>query len=301
MSQHRVVVTGIGAFSALGKRIQDFWQNAINGNSAIGKIDLEDIETMQFKHGAQIKSYSPEEYFDRKQLMLYDLFTQYMMIAAKEAVNHSKINFQDFPNQEAGVVLGSSIGGQNTQEENYKILYFHRKKRVNPLVIPRIMPNAATSALCMEFGLKGPSYTLSTACSSSNHAIGNAFQLIRNGTCKAMITGGSETPFTYGFLKAWDALRVVSPDTCKPFDNNRKGMILGEGAGVLIFGGTGVLALLLGGNFLDYNTLAHDPLHGQHYGILAVEFGVGVTVTAVIISIFFNFTGRKSQRRDETQ
>ena len=234
MNSKRVVVTGMGVFSALGKNIGEFWTNALNGTSAINKIEVEDLNNVKFKNGAQIKNYNPRDFLEQKDCMYYDTFAQYGLIAASEATKHAEVDFSMFPAGKVGVVLGSSIGGQDTHDEAFKTVYYHKRNKVNPLSIPRIMPNAGTSALCMKFGLRGPAYTISSACASGNHAIGNAYQLIKSGVCEAMITGGSETPFSYGFLRAWDALRVISPDTCKPFDLNRKGMILGEGAGILL-------------------------------------------------------------------
>ena len=132
------------------------------------------------------------------------------------------------------VICGTSIGGVQTQEQSYIDLYRENKTRVHPLSIPKTMPNGAASNISMQMGIKGPVYAISTACASSNHAIGNAFWLIRNGVCDKAICGGSETPFTYTFLKAWEAIRVVAPDTCRPFSKNRQGMILGEGSGMLV-------------------------------------------------------------------
>lgn len=234
MAGNRVVITGLGVFSALGKNSSEFWQNAINGKSAIKKIDVEGAETLKFEYGAQITDYQAKDFLSAKEIILNDTFAQYFLIAANEAINHSKIDFSKIPEHRVGVITGTSIGGQGTHDDAFKTVYFQRKERVNPLTIPRIMPNAGTSAICMKYGFRGPSYTVTTACASSNHAISNAYKLVKDGTCDVMVTGGGETPFSYGFLRAWDAIRVISPDTCKPFDANRKGMILGEGAGILI-------------------------------------------------------------------
>jgi nodulation protein E len=130
--------------------------------------------------------------------------------------------------------MGTSIGGQGSMEAAYINLFKENKNRVNLFAIPRIMPNASASQITMEFGITGFSYAISTACASSNHAIGNAFWMVRNGICDMAITGGSETPLTFGFLKAWEALRVVDPETCRPFSKDRQGMILGEGGAVLV-------------------------------------------------------------------
>ncbi|HEX8986253.1 MAG TPA: beta-ketoacyl-[acyl-carrier-protein] synthase family protein, partial [Bryobacteraceae bacterium] len=129
---------------------------------------------------------------------------------------------------------GSCVGGQTTEDEGFQNLYLHRKPRVNPLTIPRSMSNAGASHISMETGICGPTYTVSTACSSSNHAIGQAFWLVRSGAAEAAVTGGSEAPFSMGNLRAWEAMRVVSPDTCRPFSKTRRGMVLGEGGAMLV-------------------------------------------------------------------
>jgi nodulation protein E len=126
------------------------------------------------------------------------------------------------------------VGGQSTEDKGFCDVYRDKRNRVNPLTIPRTMANAAASHISMEFGVMGPTFTLSTACSSANHAIGHAFWMVRQGIAEMAITGGSEAPFSFGLLKAWEAMRVVSPDTCRPFSKNRKGMILGEGGAMLV-------------------------------------------------------------------
>jgi len=131
-------------------------------------------------------------------------------------------------------VTGSCVGGKNTEDQGFWDVYKQGKPRVHPMTIPKTMANAGASAISLEFGITGPAFTISTACSSSAHAIGQAFQLVRQGTCDVAITGGSEAPFSYGILKAWEAMRVVSPTVCRPFSKDRNGMILGEGAAMLV-------------------------------------------------------------------
>src|SRR4029077_4457626 len=128
----------------------------------------------------------------------------------------------------------SCVGGQGTEDAGFHSVYKMGQNRVHPLTIPKTMANAGASHISMEFGITGPSYTISTACSSASHAIGQAFWMVRSGAAPMAITGGSEAPFSFGILKAWEALRVVSPDTCRPFSKDRSGMVLGEGAGILV-------------------------------------------------------------------
>lgn len=136
--------------------------------------------------------------------------------------------------EKAAIVTGSGMGGQSTQDVGFAKLYQRNQGRVDPLIIPRAMANASASHVSMEFGITGPAYTISTACCSANHAIGQAFWMVRNGIVELAIAGGSEAPFSFGLLKAWEAMRVISPDTCRPFSKDRRGLILGEGGAMLI-------------------------------------------------------------------
>ena len=133
------------------------------------------------------------------------------------------------------MILGTSGGGLNTQDENYRVVYEEGKNRVHPFIVPKLMNNAAVSQVSMEFNLRGPSFTVATACASSNHAMGQAFNMVRCGMAKVMVTGGSEAMLCFGGIKAWEGLRVMSKDACRPFSATRNGMVQGEGAGVYVF------------------------------------------------------------------
>ena len=234
MHNRRVVVTGTGIVSAIGKNTEEFWNNIISCNSGIGPYSAPFADQIRFKNGADVKHFDASGIIEKDDLDLMDRFTQLAVVAAKEAVKNAGIVFNDENAYNTAVICGTSIGGVQTQEQSYIDLYRENKTRVHPLSIPKTMPNGAASNISMQMGIKGPVYAISTACASSNHAIGNAFWLIRNGVCDQAICGGSETPFTYTFLKAWEAIRVVAPDTCRPFSKNRQGMILGEGSGMLV-------------------------------------------------------------------
>jgi len=234
MENRRVVVTGIGSISALGKTVGETWQNVVDCNSGIAPITMTDMSNIRFKKGAQVKEYDPLNYFTEKETDLIDRFAQFGVIAAREAVQDCGIEWTDKLKDSTCVIMGTSIGGQETSEASFYSLFKENKNRVNLFTIPRIMPNAAASHITMQFGITGFAYTISTACASSNHAIGNAFWMVRSGMCDMAVTGGSETPLNFGFLKAWEALRVVDPETCRPFSKDRQGMVLGEGGAVLI-------------------------------------------------------------------
>lgn len=234
MQNRRVVVTGTGVISALGRNTDEFWNNMVACRSGIGPYDASFSDQIRFKNGADIKNFDATGIIQKDDLDLMDRFSQLAVVAAKEAVAQAGISFNDENAYNTAVICGTSIGGVHAQEQSYIDLYRENKTRVHPLSIPKTMPNGAASNISMQMGIKGPVYAVSTACASSNHAIGNAFWLIRNGVCDQAICGGSETPFTYTFLKAWEAIRVVAPDTCRPFSKNRQGMILGEGSGMLV-------------------------------------------------------------------
>lgn len=230
----RVAITGLGIVSALGNTVPEFWEKLACGVSGIAPIRLVDCSCMRFQNGAEVKNFDPAAYFDSSKLALLDRFAQFALVSARQAIGDSGIEFDSATRKHTAVITGSSIGGQSSQDQQFIEIYRNSRDRVHPFTIARTMANAGASHISMEFGITGPVFTISTACSSSNHAIGNAFWMIRNGQADTAITGGSESPFSYGFLKAWESLRVVSPDTCRPFSKNRSGMILGEGGAILI-------------------------------------------------------------------
>ncbi len=230
----RVVVTGIGVVSALGNNAGDFWKAVGSGRSAIGPIIKIDTTDLRFKNAAEVRGFDASEHFDDKSLLWLDPFSHFGIVAAREAVADSGIIFTDELRDRTGVITGSCLGGKETEDNLFYDLYGAKKSRFPPTVIPRVMSNAVASQVSMEYGLTGATFTISTACSSANHAIGHAFWLVRQGTLDAAITGGSEAPLTLGHLKAWESMRVVSPDTCRPFSRDRSGMILGEGGAMFV-------------------------------------------------------------------
>ncbi len=230
----RVAVTGIGAISALGRNALEFWSALQQGCSGIRPMETVDRSKLRFQNAAEVHGYRSEDYFEEKQADYIDRFAQFAVIAAREAIADSGIELDAETRESAAIVTGSCVGGQSAQDAGFVELYKLGRPRVSPLTIARTMANAGASHISMEFGITGPSYTLSTACSSSNHAIGQAFWMVRSGATDVAITGGSEAMFSMGILKAWEAMRVVSPDTCRPFSKDRNGMILGEGGAMLV-------------------------------------------------------------------
>ena len=198
-------------------------------------MQFRDVERLSIRIGGQVRGYDPETYFNRQQIALYDRFTQFTMLAAAEAIEQSGLSFTGDLAASSGVVLGTAGGGVTTWDENYRAVYEEGKNRVHPFVVPKLMNNAAASHVSMTYNLKGPSFTVATACASSNHAMGQAFQFVRSGLAPVMVTGGSESMLCFGGVKAWEGLRVMSKDACRPFSANRNGMVQGEGAGVFVF------------------------------------------------------------------
>ncbi len=231
----RVVITGAGTINALGQDVPATLEAMREGRCGIGELEFRDVERLAIRIGGQVKGFEPETVFNRQQLALYDRFTQFTLLAARQAVAQAGLEFVGDLANTSGVVLGTSGGGLTTQDDNYRSVYEEGKNRVHPFVVPKLMNNAATSHVSMEFNVKGPSFTVSTACASSNHAMGQAFQMIRTGMCTAMITGGSESMLCFGGVKAWEGLRVMSKDACRPFSATRNGMVQGEGAGIFVF------------------------------------------------------------------
>jgi nodulation protein E len=231
-THRRVAVTGIGVVSACGDTFGEFWTAMAAGRSAIRPMTLVP-ETLKFSQAAEASQFDPLRYFDEKDAGMLDRFAQFAVVAAREAVASSGLKIDARLGRSAAIVTGSCAGGQTTEDRNFHNFYA-LKERVSPLTIPLVMANAGASRISREFGIMGPAYTVSTACSSANHAIGQAFWMVRSGAAEVAIAGGSEAPFSLGFLKSWEAMRVVSPDTCRPFSRDRRGLILGEGAAMLI-------------------------------------------------------------------
>jgi nodulation protein E len=230
----RVAVTGIGVISALGRTRAEFWEGLGSGRVGIRPITLVPEGSTRFPNAAEVPGYRAADYFDEKEAGFLDRFSQFALIAAREAVADSGLDFDAALQENCAIVTGSCAGGQTTEDEGFHGLYALKNTRFAPLSIPKVMANAGASRISLEYGITGPVYTVSTACSSANHAIGQAFWMVRNGVAEAAIAGGSEAPFSMGMLKAWEAMRVVSPDTCRPFSRDRRGLILGEGAAMLV-------------------------------------------------------------------
>jgi nodulation protein E len=231
---NRVVVTGMGAISALGGNTGEMAAALKAGRSAIGPLTVMDTSRLSILVGAEIAGFDPLAHFEEKRLLLLDRFTQFALVAARQAVAQSGLDFRGELGLKTAAILGSGVGGMTTLDESFQRIYGENAKRFQPFIIPKLMISAAASHLSMEFGIRGPAFTTASACASSNHAIGTAFHMVRSGMVEAALTGGAETVFTPGTMKAWEAMRILAPDTCRPFSAGRKGLVLGEGAGILV-------------------------------------------------------------------
>ena len=230
----RVVITGQGTINSLGSNVSDTNLALLSGNTGIQKLDLDNCELLRVSIGAQIQKYDPHVFFKKNEISMLDYFSQYALISASEAINSSGIVISDELSEETGVIIGSAGGGLSTQEDNYRLVFEDKKTRVHPFIVPKMMHNAAASNIAKRYGLRGVTYSVSSACASSNHAIANAFNLIKFGEARVMIAGGSDAMLTFGGVKAWEGLRVLSKTGCRPFCLSRDGLVQGEGAAVFV-------------------------------------------------------------------
>ncbi len=224
----------MGVISALGRNQEEFWGALAQGSPGIGEMSCVDTSQLRFKNAAEVRGYDPASAFSPKELPFLDRFAQFALLSAQEAVTQAGVAWTEEVRERGAIVTGSCLGGRGAEEAGYWELFHHNRTRVHPLTIPLSMSNAGASHISMRYGMHGPAYTVSTACSSSAHAIGQAFWMVRSGMAPMAIAGGSEAPLFLGGLKAWEAMRVISKDTCRPFSADRSGLVLGEGGAMLV-------------------------------------------------------------------
>jgi nodulation protein E len=224
----------MGAVTALGPDVAQFRAALRAGRSGIRPLETVDGARLRFSNGAEVSGYTPTDHFTEKELDQIDRFAQLGVVAARESVRDAAVEWTPALRESTAVVTGASLGGKTYEEQGYAGLFGEQTRRPHPLTVPRGMSNAAASHISMEFGVHGPVYNISTACASSTHALGQAFWLVRSGAAELALSGGCESPFMPGHLRMWEGLRVISPDTCRPFSKHRRGMILGEGGAMLV-------------------------------------------------------------------
>lgn len=230
----RIVVTGLGCISSLGNSVEEFCKKLFNGESGIAPITLFDASNFRAKVVAEVKDYNPSDFFSNEQLNVTDRYAQLALLSAREAVADSQIPFDSESKTKTAIIHGTGISCQTTLDQLFYQLYGENKHRVHPFTVPKTMNGGAACLISMEYGITGPAFATSSACSSAAHAIATAFMFIRSGIVDVAITGGAEAPISPGSIRGWEAIRVMSKDTCRPFSANRSGMVIGEGAGTLI-------------------------------------------------------------------
>ena len=232
---NRVVVTGLGALTPLGHTVPVYWENLKQGVSGLGPITYaQGREELSQKIAGEVKDFDPLRYFAERELSTLDRFSQFALVAAREAIAQSGLVFDRPLSLRTATIIGTGVGGQNTLDDAFRRLYLEKKQRLFPLSIPRMMANAPASQISMQHGLRGPAFVVVSACASATHAIGLAFQMVRSGAVDCAVTGGTEACVSFGTLRGWEAMRVMAPDMCRPFSKDRKGLILGEGAAVFV-------------------------------------------------------------------
>ena len=260
----RVVITGMGCVSPLGLTATATWQAMREGRSGIALLTGLDASDLRTPVAAQIKGYVAGDHFDEKRLVLLDPVSQYALVAAREALAQAGLRCEGEAAERAAVVIGTGIGGAATQEQMARRLYGEGNPRVHPMTIVRVMPNAPAAQISLEMGWRGPVFAVGSACASANHALAQALMMLRAGIADVALAGGVEACITLSTVKAWEAMRVMADDTCRPFSQGRRGLVLGEGAAVFVL-----------------ETLEHAQARGAL--ILAELAGAGMTADAADI------------------
>lgn len=233
MNRRRVVITGLGGICGLGTNAADIWAAMKAGTSAIGEVTTAELYDLKCRIGAEVRAL-PDIGLEHRQTVTMDRFSHLAVIAAAEALSQAGLSGHALDPRRIGAVIGTGVYGGNSLEESYRSVFLEGKKRTNVFTVPRVMPGAPAGQVSMVHGLRGPVFGVTSACSSSNHAIAAAVDQIRLGRADVMVAGGTEAPFAYGVLKAWEALRVLAPSACRPFSADREGLVLGEGSGAVV-------------------------------------------------------------------
>ena len=313
----RVVVTGMGIVCALGEGAGACWSALHEGRTGIGPITSVETQGLRFHNGAEVRGFRAEDHFEAARCDQMDRFAQFAVVAARQAVSQAggdpaagtgggKTPFGD-AGARVAVVTGTSMGGQTSLDRGFAAIYKEGRPRPHPLTIPLTMYNAGASQIAMDLGICGPAFTISTACASATHAIGQAFWMVRSGTVEAAICGGSEAPFSPGILRAWEAMRVVTPEVCRPFSRDRRGLSLGEGGAMLFLEtaeraaerGAKVLGEVIGfGMSADAGHLTQPTVDGPAGAMRAALNDARIAATDVD---YINAHGTGTVANDETE
>lgn len=290
--RRRVAVTGLGVVSPLGNDRETFFANLMAGKSGIRRLQTEFVDKLDAQLAAPVVDFDPLAHFPRSKANSLDRVTQFALVASQQALDDSGIDLQTVDRDRAGVCLGTGMGGAASIEEGYVRLYRDNASRLKPFTVLMAMNNAAGSQVALDFGLTGPDLTFCTACSSSAVAIGEAVRQIRHGYADIMLAGGAEALLTFGTIKAWEALRTLATEdvenpaaSCKPFSANRTGLVLGEGAGMIVLEdleaaqarGAHIYAEIIGyGSTNDSTHITQPSVEGQSRAMRAALKEAGI-------------------------
>ena len=230
----RVAVTGTGVVSPLGTGVAKFWAAIKQGECGVGPIQGMDLQDLYIRIGGEVRDFDPRTQCKSKALFLADRYSQYAGAAAGEAFQQSGLDIPLKNGERAASIVGSGAGGLATMEKAYEDIFVHKKKATHPLTLLRTIGSSAAAHVSIDHGIKGPVFGTVSACSTAAHAIGLAFQMIRSGAVDIAVAGAGEAAITYGSMRAWQSMRVLSPEGCFPFSKRRNGTVLGEGAGILV-------------------------------------------------------------------
>ncbi len=231
--RRRIVVTGIGGLCGLGNDAASIWSAMREGRSAIGPLSSELLSDLKIRIGCEIKTL-PDHGIERRRTVTMDRFSLFAVIAAREALAQSGLRVDEKNTYRVGAAVGVGVFGAETTDDNYRKVFLEGKPRPEIFTVPKIMPGAAAGQISMNLGLRGPTFGVTSACSSSNHAFASAMDQLILGRADVMIAGGAEAPMSWGVLKSWEALRIMAADTCRPFSADRQGVVMGEGAGMAV-------------------------------------------------------------------
>lgn len=280
----RVVITGMGGLCGLGTSAAEIWNEMRAGRSAIGPISNPALHDTRVASGCEIKTL-PDHGVERKQLVAMDRFSLLAVIAAREAARNAGLSIDETNTQRIGTIVGVGVCGWEVIEENYRAILLEGKSRAGIFSVPKAMPGAPAGHVSMSLGLRGPVFGVTSACASSNHAIASAVDQIRLGRADVMLAGGTDAPMVWGILKGWEALRVLSPDTCRPFSADRQGLVLGEGAGMVVLEsydhavarGADILAEVAGSGFSgDASDIVAPTIEGPERAMRACLADAGI-------------------------
>lgn len=238
--RRRVVITGMGSITPLGLNTNEFWQALLAGKSGVGPITYFDVHDYPTRIAAQVKGLNPEEHFEKKEVRRLDQFTRFAVIAAREAIHQASMDLENENKDRIGVIVGSGIGGILTFEQEMRKMIEQGPRRISPFFIPQMISDIAAGLISMEFGFKGPNFATVSACATSGHAVGVSMMAIQRGDADIIICGGSESAITPMGIGGFTSMKAMSTNNdnpekaSRPFDLNRDGFVMGEGAGILV-------------------------------------------------------------------